>query len=83
MDKRKQRKSWTDGPYRFTELICQEYTNCSFSAGIVEGHPVDTLYLQAEKEGTITTQLLLRPDEAAAIIWVMSGALWSMLVKEA
>ena len=36
-----------------------------------------TMYLQAEKDGQATTQLLLRPDEIAAIAWVASGALWS------
>lgn len=65
-----------------TEVICQEYTNCRFSAGLVEGHPVDTLYLQAEKDGRITTQILVRPDEMAAIAWCATGVLWSRLVAE-
>jgi len=74
-------KQWKDGPYTFTEMIRQEYTNSKFSAGFVEGHPVDTMYLQAEKDGKRTTQLLLRPDEMAAIGWVSIGALWSDLMN--
>ncbi len=73
--------SWKDGDLKFTERIRQEYTNCVFSAGSVEGQPVDTLYLQAEKDGVITTQLLLRPDEMAAIAWIASGSLWSELIE--
>jgi len=70
-------KQWIDGQLIFTEIICQEYSNCKFSTGFVEGHPVDTLYFQAEKNGKVTTQLLLRPDEMLAIVWVMTGLLWS------
>lgn len=70
-------RQWRDGELEFTEIIYQEYSNCRFSAGLVAGHPVDRLYLQAEKEGVVTTQLLLRPDELAAIAWVASGVLWS------
>lgn len=77
-----QHLSWVDNNLTFTECIRQEYTNCIFSAGLVSGHPVDTLYLQAEKDGVITTQLLLRPDEMAAISWISSGALWSSLIDE-
>ena len=73
-------KRWTDGDLEFTEVIRQEYSNCQFSAGTVAGHPVDTVYLQAKKEGIITTQLLLRPDELAAIGWVAAGTLWSILM---
>jgi len=60
----------------FTEMIRQAYANCCFSAGMVEGHPVDTLYLKFEKNGK-ETLYLLRPDECAAIAWCMTGVLWS------
>jgi hypothetical protein len=73
-------RQWRDGELEFTELIRQEYANCCFSAGMVDGHPLDTLYLQAEKDGVITTQLLLRPDEMAAIAWIASGVLWSVTI---
>jgi len=79
----KNRRSWKDGPYTFREMICQEYSNCKFSAGAVKGHPVDTVYLMAEKDGKITTQLLLRPDEMAAIAWVAIGVVWSYTEKSA
>jgi len=75
-------RHWTDGEYEFTEMIRQEYPNCCFSAGLVKGHPVDTVYLQAEKDGIVTTQLLLRPDELAAIAWVATGVLWSVFQGE-
>jgi hypothetical protein len=71
-------KQWTDGELQFTEIIRQEYSNCCFSAGLVTGHPVDNVYLQAEKDGVVTTQLILRPDELAAIAWVATGVLWSV-----
>lgn len=74
-------KIWTDDNLKFTEVICQEYSNCKFSAGFVEGHPIDTIYIQAEKNGVLTTQLLLRPDEVAAIIWIASGVLWSDSIR--
>jgi hypothetical protein len=48
----------------------------------VDGHPVDTLYLQAEKDGEVTTQFLLRPDEMAAVAWLTSGVLWSVTIGE-
>ncbi len=66
----------------FTEVSAQEYTNCKFSAGVVEGHAVDTMYLMAEKNGVITTQLLLRPDEMAALAWVANGVLLSKLIDD-
>jgi len=75
-------KQWTDGSLTFTEVICQEYQNCKFSAGHVDGHPVDTLFLQAEKDGRVTTKLLLRPDEMAAIAWISTGAMWSTFMKD-
>ena len=73
--------AWEDGDLSFLELISQAYTNCKFSAGLVHGHPVDTMYLQAEKDGEITTQLLLRPDEMAAIGYVAAGMGWVALLE--
>lgn len=69
--------SWTEGDLIFTELIRQEYSNCVFSAGMVEGDPVDTLYLRLERNGKVDTFLLLRPDEMAAIGWLAAGCLGS------
>jgi hypothetical protein len=78
-------RSWTDGEMNFTEIIRQEYQNCIFSCGWVEGapRPVDTVYFQIEDiGGPITTQILMRPDELAAVAWVASGALWSVLIGQ-
>lgn len=73
-------EAWTetDGSHTltFTEYIRQPYTNCSFSAGMVDGDPVDTLYLKWERDGE-ERLLLLRPDEMAAIAWCATGVLWS------
>ena len=72
---------WTEDGLIFRELIAQPYSNCVISAGAVEGHPIDTLYLKLEREGKVDTFLLLRPDEAAALAWCLSGVLWSALVE--
>lgn len=61
----------------YTETIRQAYSNCIFSAGIVEGHPVDTLYIMLERNGKRDMLLLLRPDEAAALAWCLTGTLWT------
>lgn len=74
-------KTWTEDGLTYRELIRQEYTNSSFTAGEVEGHPVDTLYLRLERDGNVDTFLLLREDEAAALIWCLSGVLWSIRVE--
>jgi hypothetical protein len=73
---------WQEGELTFTEIIRQEYSNCVFSAGSVSGHPVDTLYLKIERNNRVDTFLLLRPDEMAAIGWLATGALWSLLMRE-
>lgn len=63
------------------QLTRQEFegNNAAFSAGAVEGHEVDTLYLKLEREGEEPITILLRADEAASLIWCLSGALWSEL----
>jgi len=74
---------WQEDEFTFTEVIRQAYTDTVLSAGMVEGHPVDTLYLKLERNGHIDTFLLLRPDEAAALAWCLTGVLWSdALVKD-
>ena len=61
------------------EVFTQEYTgnNCRFEAGLIEGHPVDTIYLTIGKDGVEPLTLLLRRDEALAIVIGLSSALWS------
>jgi len=73
--------TWTEDALTFTELIRQAYSNCVFSAGMVEGHAADTLYLKLERNGTVDTFLLLRPDEAAALAWCLTGALWTNVIN--
>ena len=77
----------TNDPYKGRRYTCtcrpvcrQPYANCYFEAGLVEGHPVDTMYLRLFREGK-STMIYLRPDEAAALAWVLNGALWSSLIK--
>ena len=66
----------------FTELVSQPYQNCEFSAGLVEGHSVDVLYLKVDRDGATDVFLILRPDEMAAIAYCASGALWSHLEEQ-
>lgn len=74
-------QTWTNDGLTFAEIIQQPYTNCLFAAGIVEGHPVDTLYIRWER-GDEGGMLCLRPDEAAAIVRLLGGVLWSTLVED-
>jgi hypothetical protein len=62
----------------YNEVVRQPYSDCVFSAGFVEGHPVDTMYLRVVRnDGSDLWELLLRPDEMAAIAWCATGVLWS------
>ena len=70
-------KRWRDGDLTFTEVVSQVYGDCTFSAGYVDGHEVDNMYIKMERQGNIDMLMLLRPDEAAAIAWVATGILWS------
>ena len=75
-------KEWDIDGKHYRELCRQEYQNCSFSTGEVTGHPVDTMYLRIERDGEHQMFLLLRPDEASAIAWVLTGAQWSFQISE-
>jgi len=83
MAKHKKNKIYTDGQYTYEELIKQKYAgnNCKFSAGHVRGHAVDTIYLRMEKDGVEPSVFLLRPDEAISLAWLLTGAVWSELMK--
>jgi hypothetical protein len=63
----------------FREVQRQTYAgnNCVISTGFVDGDPVDTMYLQLEKDGQPPIKILMRPDEAASIAWCLTGVLWS------
>lgn len=75
---------WEQDGLLYTELIAQVYdvNGCKFSAGSVEGHPIDTMYLAWSKDGDEGGMLLLTPDEIAAIGWVCGGAAWSHLLEQ-
>ena len=55
----------------------QSYSNCVFSAGLVEGIPPDDYFIQVAREGEEPTYLFLRKDEVMAMLFCLSGALWS------
>lgn len=71
---------FADGELTFHELVSQPYTDCTFSAGTVDGHPVDTIYLMLKRSDDDFVRLLLRPDEAAALAWCLTGTLYGVLV---
>ena len=58
------------------QALDQPYEDARFSAGLVEGIDPDELYLRLER-GEGATTIFLRCDEALALLWVLSGALWS------
>jgi hypothetical protein len=62
-------------------LCRQPYQNCYIEAGSTD-HPIDTIFLRFSRENEEPWMFFLRPDEAAAVAWVLNGALWSRLVKE-
>jgi hypothetical protein len=67
----------------FWEHARQVYgeNNCIIASGQVDGCdvPEDTIYLWMEKDGFEGTRIVMRPDEAAAIIRALSSALWAEL----
>lgn len=71
--------TWTEDGLTYTETVCQPYTNCTFSAGKVEGHAVDTMYLRWQRDDGTDGMLLLQPDEAAALAYCLTGALFGAL----
>jgi len=57
--------------------------HCTFSAGLVEDLPPENVYLKFEgaRVGEPLTHYL-RKDEAQAIIFVLSAALWALEMHE-
>jgi hypothetical protein len=68
---------------KYREVIRQPYTNCYFAAGLVDGHPVDTIYLKLKRKKQKATVIILRPDEALALAWCLIGAAWSKEIARA
>jgi hypothetical protein len=65
------------------ELLRQEYAGngAVFSAGFVEEHPVDTMYIRFERPGEVEYCIALRPDEMTIVANLATGVLWSWLVE--
>lgn len=61
----------------YEESCAQPYDDARISAGMVSGHPCDTIYFRFERDGDEPTTFILRPDEALALAWCLSGALFS------
>ena len=55
----------------------QEYADCTFSAGLVDGIEPDTFYLRLQRLDDEPMMIFMRPDEAAAVLYVLTGATWS------
>jgi len=64
-------------PITLEKVAEQPYQDTSFVAGLVEGHEVDTIYFEMVRDERTDLSVLLRRDEALALIWVLTGALWS------
>lgn len=65
-------------------LISQPYSDCVFSAGSVSGAEPDSIFFRLDRAEQHPSyyNLLLRPDEAQAMIWCLAGAVWSNLIGE-
>lgn len=67
------------------EIATQPYLDCEFGAGRAFDVEPDTIYLRLSRihpDGEEHQFWFLRPDEAAALQWVLSGALWSFIMGE-
>lgn len=77
--------TWAENGLVFTEVMRHEYTNCDISAGTIENHYIDTVYLRfrrhSEPGDPSDDMIYLRPDEVAAVIWCMSGVLQHIFVQ--
>lgn len=67
---------------RCWQALEQPYADCSFSAGLVSELPPEDIYVCIARDDKEPTMILLRRDEALALQWVLSGALWSESMLE-
>lgn len=56
--------------------------DCVFSAGLCDGHPIDSMYIRLERGTEEPIMILFRPDEMMALGWLINGALWSWQMRE-
>ena len=72
-------KDWTIDGLTYHESAVLEYppNKCYISAGLVQGHVADSVYIRLEKNNDPAQEIfiVLRPDELAALLAVGSGAL--------
>lgn len=77
-------KTWTIDRLTYHESAVLEYppNKCYISAGLVQGHPADSVYLRLEKNNDPNNEVfvILRPDELAALFAVGSVALRECLL---
>jgi len=66
------------------EISRQPYADSVLSAGLVGGCGPDTVYLRFERlaEDEEPTTILMRPDEALAVTWLLCGVLWSERIRD-
>lgn len=72
------------------ETATQPYLDCEFGAGRAFDVEPDTIYLRLsrtrlDRSGDPDEEhqfWFLRPDEAAALQWVLAGAMWSHVMGE-
>jgi len=64
------------------QVASQSYSDCEFSAGLVEGVPPEAVYIKLQRHGAEPSYWFMMRDEFEAMIHVMSGALWSLSLKE-
>lgn len=74
-----QKETLMDSSSDRLEVFSQEYDNGSVSAGFVEDSPPLMTYLKLVRGGEVV-ELLLRPDELAAVALCANSVLWSTLV---
>ena len=74
--------TWKEGKHTFYEVSRQDFANDKyFSAGHVEGHEVDDIYLEIgpyKNRGLV----IMRKDEALAIIFALSSAVMTQLWED-
>lgn len=64
-----------------TRIDRQPYADCTLSAGLIDGHPTDSIYLQFKRSNKKPATILLRRDEAVRIAAMLANAVWSDLLR--
>lgn len=67
---------------KFKEISKLHIKSGFIEAGYVEGDPVDTVFLKLARTKLKHMTLLMTPDEAAGIIWALSGVILDTFMPE-